>query len=401
MTRRSSIIPAGVKNLSDPAKKLSNALLWLERSQNKNGSWGAGSFNLDTFICTNHVVMAFLGAGYTADHNSVKDGLAWLASKELNKSNAPFWRIAPMGNIPKYKEIVSRDLVQLRRAVENRASPHADQMLESYYVRCLKALDDFKDESEIERYASFLVDEWDYEKGWLERADTTTDCWLAVEHLSSKRIKKIRSRIPRLLEGWSSQIDGRHVFWRSPISTAYVTMNLLDSSLIRQNRIKTLLERSATWLYSIQQEDGSWQASELPYGGTGDLKSEYYPTGVIARALVAYEADKDPRFCEQIHQILIMESKKGSILLKNQIKNLELKNRTLKSYKKYFVFSILFFISALMLFFEFPPLSWFIAVWAHVKGNIEYYGAIASAIGAFCAVIGILVRRARRSNSHS
>ncbi len=401
MTRRSSIIPTGVTNLSAPARNLSNALLWLENSQNKNGSWGAGSFNLDTFICTNHVVMAFLGAGYTADHKSVKDGLAWLASKELDKNNAPYWRIAPMGNIPKYNEVVSRDLIQLRRAVENRASPHADQMLESYYVRCLKALDDFKNESEIEKYASFLVDEWNYEKGWLERADTTTDCWLAVEHLDSKRIKKIRLRIPRLLEGWSSQIDGRYVFWSSPISTAYVIMNLLDSSLIRQDRIKTLLQRSATWLYSIQQEDGSWQASELPYGGTGDLKSEYYPTGAIVRALVAYEADNDPRFREQIHQILIMENKNRSIFLKSQVKSLELKNRTLQSYRKYFGFSILLFISALMLFFEFPPSSWFIVAWGHVKENLQYYGAIASIIGVICTIIGIRVRRARRTDSHS
>lgn len=288
-------MPQPVQGLSPRLAGVADSCQWLVSQQKFDGSWGDGQA-LDKLVCTNHVTMTLLVAGFSAESNPVKKAVAWLTGSAAHNHTNSYWILGPLAGLDRVPASVKeRELRMLEQILKSGAKPHADQLVEAYYLRALNAAGLAAKDGCDDWALNEIIRFYDPAKGWFNRVDSTTDGYAALFEFAPEKAAELREAVEQFVIV-RAQADGEGVIWGSQISTAYSLMNIVSTDLIENDMIRDLVMRAAAALEATRQSDRSWNISSRPYGGAGDLVSREYPTAVMTRALMAAESVIDTSY---------------------------------------------------------------------------------------------------------
>jgi hypothetical protein len=295
-----SVAPVKVITISPQAVVVYKALRWLEKRQNRDGSWGKGSA-LDRIIATCHALMALLSCGYPSDHKAIVRGINWLTKGDVNQHLWSFWRIGPMLKLPGYEKYIENDLKRIKELINGHTAPHPDFLPQIFLLKVMLLLGRTKDDPEVQRYLKMVLDEWNEEICWRNRSDTTSHALAIINEFDFPNKERVVSASKRLIRLKASEIGPNHLCWEGRgTSTAYVIMNFIDSGFRDDPDLTPLMAKAVNWLADKQQPEGNWDIEIPPFGGTGDITSPDYYTAVIVRSIVAFNCARNPNFLLEV-----------------------------------------------------------------------------------------------------
>lgn len=296
LTRRFIVAPDALRDRDPRLPIVCESLNLLAARQNRDGSWGKHSA-LDKLIATCHATMTLLAAGVSTSERVIEKARRWLCAPNTGQHNNSYWTLGPLAAMAEYHpEVVpaiQRETAKLCAAIDSGAQPHPDQYAQAFYLSIVKAVPSISSEQTIRRYIEAIRSNWNREKGWAQRADTTTGCYAILRRFDRAFADEIQADVVRLVDRWADRPELNYTRWRNPISTAYTVMNSVESGLIHAPEIRNRVDEAVAWLVASRDGRGVW-VSDVPFGGTGDIKSPDYPTAVITRSLLAHLSVETP-----------------------------------------------------------------------------------------------------------
>lgn len=270
---------------------ISKALLRIEGSRNKIGTWG-GPDLLDEFIATCHCTMTLLAVGIRPENNLLTQPIAYLKNLDTTRYTTFFYRIGPLLNLPGYESLVSSDITYLLRTRE-RAGGHPNYPAPFFLLKSLR----FKQPSEITTEAftntlDWIISDWNPKTCWNDRTSITSMGLALIADLPSIRKEIVSRSSSYLLSNFVSNKD-RPQFNSNVIDDAFTVYNLYERySDIQHLLPPELWEATESCAHGLMPKLEAFTTEEPPFGGTVD--SPAYGIAVLCRALMAYKNATDP-----------------------------------------------------------------------------------------------------------